>query len=177
MSRDDTDRYLVAVYEELRRRAREAMKHLPPGHTIQPTALVHEAYASLAKRTSLTWESEQHFLAVATRVIQSAIVDRVRARQRLKRGGGLSREEFDSEIPIALPRVPDATVLDVDRLLDELRALDGRAADVVAFRFFLGMTELQCAAVLGVTERTIRRDWTFAKTWLAARIGGSAEIE
>lgn len=175
--RDDTDRYLVAVYEELRRRAREAMKHLPPGHTIQPTALVHEAYANLVRRNSPCWESEQHFLAIATRAIQSAIVDRIRTRQRLKRGGGSRREGLDTDIPLAMPRAADATVLGVDRLVGELREVDFRAADVVAFRFFLGMTELQCAAVLGVTERTIRRDWTFAKAWLASKLERDNESE
>ena len=175
--RGGADRYLVAVYEELRRRAREAMKHLPPGHTIQPTALVHEAYANLITRGSGEWGSEDHFLATATKAIRSAIVDRIRTRRRIKRGGEAQRVTFDSDIPIAMPAASDDTVLGVDRLLVELRREDVRAADVVTFRFFMGMTESQCAAVLGVTERTVRRDWTFAKSWLATRLEDGEKVD
>lgn len=168
--------FLALVYEELRRRAADAMRGLPPGQTLQPTALVHEAYANLLSRGGGPWRDEQHFLAVATLAIRAAIVDRIRARKRLKRGGGQAPVPFNDEVAIAMPSAPDDVVLGVDRLIDELRARDARAADVVAYRFFMGMTEAQCAAVLGVTERTVRRDWTFARSWLMKRLAeeGSA---
>ena len=173
----ESDLHLVAVYEELRRRAREAMRFLPPAQTLQPTALVHEAYANLVTRGTPEWESEEHFLASATLAIRTAIVDRVRTRNRVKRGRGRHRVRFDEDIPLAMPTVPDETILGVDQLLSELRSVDERAADVVTYRFFMGMTEEQVAGLLGVSDRTVRRDWTFAKSWLMSRLNGGTEIE
>lgn len=157
---------LAAVYSELRRRAVEAMKHLPPGQTLQPTALVHEAYVALATRDTCPWNDEQHFLALATRAIQCAVVDRIRARKRLKRGGGASFAPLSPEIALAMPNAPDDLILGIDGLMDRLRDVDARAADVVAMRFFMGMSESQVARSLGIADRTVRRDWTFARTWL-----------
>lgn len=157
---------LEIVYAELRRRAVEAMRHLPPGQTLQPTALVHEAYVALATRETGPWRDEQHFLALATRAIQCAVVDRIRARKRLKRGGGLSPAPLPPDIALSMPSAPDDVVLGVDGLMERLRGVDPRAADVVGMRFFLGMSESQVASALGVTDRTVRRDWTFARTWL-----------
>lgn len=171
------DTHLAAVYEELRRRAREAMKHLPPGQTLEPTALVHEAYANLVTRGSGEWKDNQHFLACATLAMKTAIVDRVRARNRVKRGGGVARVPFDSEIPLAMPAATDETILKVDDLLTELQQLDSRAAEVVKYRFFVGMTEEQIGAFLGVSTRTIRRDWIFAKTWVMSRLSGDDRID
>lgn len=154
------------VYCELRRRAAEAMRRLPPGHTIQPTALVHEVYVALATRETSPWRDEQHFLAVATRAIRFAVVDRIRSRKRLKRGGGVLPWSFCDGLDIPMPKVGDDVVLGVDELIERLREIDGRAADVVCMRFFLGMGDQEIAQALGVTPRTVRRDWAFAKTWL-----------
>lgn len=154
------------VYAELRRRAAEAMRRLPPGHTIQPTALVHEVYLALANRETSPWRDEQHFLAVATRAIRFAVVDRVRARRRLKRGGGVWPWSYADGLDVPMPRVADEVVLGVDGLIDGLREIDARAADVVCMRFFMGMADEEIAQALGVTSRTVRRDWAFAKTWL-----------
>lgn len=157
---------LEVVYAELRRRAVDAMRHLPPGQTLQPTALVHEAYVALATRDTGQWRDEQHFLALATRAIQCAIVDRIRARKRLKRGGGALPLSLPPEVALSMPSAPDDVVLGVDGLMERLRSVDPRAADVVGMRFFMGMSESQVASALGVTDRTVRRDWTFARTWL-----------
>ncbi|MEM0984503.1 MAG: ECF-type sigma factor [Planctomycetota bacterium] len=169
--------HLEAVYDELRRRAHDAMRKLPPGQTIQPTALVHEAFANLVTRESGPWQDESHFLAVATLAIKAAIVDRIRAKKRIKRGGERQRVPFEEDIPIQMPSVPDETVLKVDELLEQLRAEDARSADVVVYRFFMGMTDKQCAEVLGISERTVRREWTFARTWLASRLGPRTSID
>lgn len=171
------EEHLASVYDELRRRAHEAMKSLPPGQTIQPTALVHEAYANLVTRESGPWKDEVHFLAVATLAIKAAIVDRIRAKKRLKRGGERNRVLFEEDIPIQMPIATDDTVLKVDELLEELRLQDERSADVVTFRFFMGMTDAQCAQVLGISERTVRREWIFARTWLASRLGPASSID
>lgn len=154
------------VYAELRRRAADAMRSLPPGHTIQPTALVHEVYLALATRETAPWRDEQHFLAVATCAIRFAVIDRIRARRRLKRGGGVSPWSYDDGLDIPMPKVADEVVLGVDGLIDGLREIDARAADVVCMRFFMGMADEEIARALGVTSRTVRRDWAFAKTWL-----------
>ena len=172
----ESDEHLAAVYAELRRRAHEAMKGLPPGQTLQPTALVHEAYANLVTREVGPWKDETHFLAVATHAIKAAIVDRIRAKKRLKRGGDRQRVPFEEGLPIQMPNAPDETVLRVDELLNELRIQDERSADVVIYRFFMGMTDAQCAQVLGISERTVRREWTFARTWLASRLGSPSSI-
>ncbi|MDX2147925.1 MAG: ECF-type sigma factor [Planctomycetota bacterium] len=154
------------VYAELRRRAAEATRKLPPGHTIQPTALVHEVYLALATRETAPWRDEQHFLAVATRAIRCAVVDRIRSRRRIKRGGGASPWSFTDGLDLPMPKVPDDIVLGVDELIESLRETDARAAEVVSMRFFLGIGDAEIARALGVTPRTVRRDWAFAKTWL-----------
>ena len=154
------------VYSELRRRAAEAMRSLPPGHTVQPTALVHEVYLALATRETSPWRDEQHFLAVATRAIRCAVVDRIRSRKRMKRGGGVSPWSYTDGLDVPMPKVADDVVLGVDDLIERLRDIDGRAAEVVSMRFFLGMGDEEIAQGLGVTSRTVRREWGFAKTWL-----------
>lgn len=149
------------------------MRHLRPGQTLQATALVHEAWSRLCESgEDRAWESRQHFLSVATMAIRNLVVDQVRARHRLKRGGGKRREALRDDLPFALPEVSDDVKLAVSDALEELRADDPRAADIVAFRFFLGMSEPECAATLEVSERTVRRDWTYARAWLAQRLGG-----
>ena len=155
------------VYAELRKRAASSMRKLGPGQTIQPTKLVHEAFLKLDK-AQMVWESEQHFLAVATLAIRQIVVDRVRAKRAPKRGGGNAPVALDWDLPIPSPPATDEIILSVDAAIEALREVDSRAADIVVFRFFLGMTVEQCASVLKVTDRTVRRDWLFARTWLAS---------
>ena len=166
---------LPLVYDELRRRAARAMRSLPPGQTLQPTALVHEAYARLAsgEQSQRPWRSEQHFLAVATHALRSLIVDRIRAKKRLKRGGDRSIGALHDDIPIATPPFPDDTVLAIDAALDHLRQSDARAAEVVILRVHMDLKEEEIASVLGVSDRTVRRDWTFARTWLMKELQDS----
>ncbi len=170
LDRSEVDKFFPLVYEELRRRAVTAMRRLPPGQTLQPTALVNEAYTALATRQSGPWRSQEHFLAVATLAIRHCVVDKVRERTRAKRGDGARPVPLMDDVPIAMPQAEDAVILGVDRLLEQLRAEDPRAADVVVFRFFVGMSERQIAEVLGVTDRTVRRDWTYARAWLSDKL-------
>ncbi|MFK7739822.1 MAG: ECF-type sigma factor [Planctomycetota bacterium] len=169
---NENDELLELVYHELRSRAKQSIRHLPPGQTLQATALVHEAWARLSnKEGERRWESKQHFLSVATLAIRSIVADRVRAKQRLKRGGGNRPVTLTDDIPLELPEVTDEIKLAIGEALDELRRIDKRVADTVAFRFFLGMTEPECAEALNVSERTVRRDWTYARAWLTDRLG------
>ena len=156
------------VYAELRKRAASSMRALKSGQTIQPTDLVHEAFLKL-DNSSVNWESEAHFLAVATLAIRQVVVDRVRAKHTTRRGGGEKPVSLDWDLPIPSPPASDDVILAVDSAIEELREEDARAADIVVFRFFLGMSVEQCASVLGITDRTVRRDWLFARTWLASR--------
>ena len=149
------------------------MRKLKPGQTIQPTELVHEAFLKLDKSTTV-WENEGHFLAVATLAIRQVVVDRVRAKRMSKRGEGAKPVTLDWDLPIPSPPATDDVILEVDAAIEDLRKEDPRAADIVVFRFFLGMTAEQCASVLGITDRTVRRDWLFARTWLASRPNLSA---
>ena len=161
------------VYAELRKRAAASVRRLEAGQTIEPTDLVHEAFLKL-DNSQVVWESEAHFLAVATLAIRQVVVDRIRAKRTARRGDGQRPVSLDWDLPIPSPPATDDVILEVDAAIEDLRKEDPRAADIVVFRFFLGMTAEQCASVLGITDRTVRRDWLFARTWLASRPNLSA---
>ncbi len=166
-SLDQGSALIGVVYEELRKRAAASLRQLPVGETVQPTDLVHEAYLKL-DHAKVGWKSEAHFLSVATLAIRQVVVDRIRAKRTIQRGEGKKKVSLEWDLPIPSPPAKDEVVLAVDAAIEELRQEDPRAADIVVFRFFLGMTVEQCASVLGVTDRTVRRDWLFARTWLAS---------
>ena len=152
------------VYDELRALARHRMRRLPPGHTIQPTALVHEAYLKLCGSRDPGFTGRGPFLRAAARAMRDIIVDRVRRRSSQKRGGGRRRLELD-------PRTPDtdrewAEILPLDDAVRRLEAKDPRPAEVVVLRFFGGLTTEEAAEALGVTTRTVERDWRYARAWL-----------
>lgn len=164
------DRLIAALYRELRLIASRQVRGERAGSTLQTTALVHEAYLRLIDQRRTDWVDRRHFLAIAATTMRRVLVDRARARRSLKRGGG--------DVPVALAGladlVPDpaAEILDVDRALSRLAALHPRPARVVELRFFGGLEEREIAAVIGVGERTVRRDWSFAAAWLARELGG-----
>ena len=155
---------LPLVYQELRRLAAAKMAHEPQGHTLQPTALVHEAWLRLSQEGRSEWKNREQFYAMAAEVMRRILVDRARRRRAPKHGGDLQRVELDA---IELP-VPenDALVLDVHNALEQLAAEDPEKAAVVKLRFFVGLENAEVAALLGVSERTVQRHWAFAKAWL-----------
>lgn len=166
---DAEGRLLTLVYEDLRALAISRLRALGPGQTLQPTELVHEAFMRLAKGEDNNWESRRHFIAVAALAMRSVIVDRARARNARKRGNGQRHAEIgDTPAP---QDDPAASVLEIDEALKRLESVDPRSARVVLLRFYLGLSELEIAEALGVTDRTVRRDWTFARAWLHRELG------
>lgn len=155
---------LPLVYEELHLIAERRLRNLPPGASLHPTELLHEAYARLVRYEDASFATRRHFVAAAALAMRSVLVDRARARASLKRGGGAARVPLDG-LAIDENRPADE-VLAVDAALTKLESIDERSARVVILRFYLGLNEQQIAHVLDVTDRTVRRDWIFAKHWL-----------
>jgi RNA polymerase sigma factor (TIGR02999 family) len=158
------------VYEELRRLAHHYMQGQRPDHTLQTTALVNEAYLRLADKARPDFANRSHFLAVAAKAMRHILVDRAKAAQRQKRGGGAAKVELD-EAALVSPQEPKA-ILDLNDALERLGTLDSRKAQVVELRYFGGLKEEEIAEVLKVSAVTVRRDWVFAKTWLYGQLHG-----
>jgi RNA polymerase sigma factor (TIGR02999 family) len=155
---------LPLVYQELRRLAASRMANERPGHTLQATALVHEAYLRLVQESNQQWQNRSQFLAVAAETMRRILVDRARRRLSLKRGGNLERTDVDwLELPLA---ADDSLILRVHGALDEFAAEDPVKANVVKLKFFLGLTSEEIGVILGLNEKTVRRHWSFAKAWL-----------
>ncbi|MFB3065388.1 MAG: sigma-70 family RNA polymerase sigma factor [Planctomycetota bacterium] len=163
------DQLFRMIYAELRRIASAQMRHQPEGHTLQPTALVHEAYLKLMGGTALHWNDRTHFLATASRAMRSILVDHARAQMRLKRAGRHQRVPLHSDV--AEEPSPELDVLTVHEALKKFEKLSPDRARVVELRFFGGLSNEETAKVLGVTERTIYRMWEFARAWLLKEIG------
>ena len=162
------DDLIPAVYTELRRLARRSMAKEAPGLTLQPTALVHEAYLRLVNADDVHWESRGHFFGAAAEAMRRILIERARRRDQLKRGGGRERISL-AEVDPAADSAEEENTLDVlalDAALTSLERHDPRMAKVVKLRFFAGLTIEETAQVLGVTARTVNRDWVAARTWL-----------
>ncbi len=152
------------VYEELRRIARRQLKNERIGHTLDTTALVHEAYLKLIDQTRADFTDRSHFFAVAANAMRGILVDYARRYLADKRGGAPRRVSLSDDMLVAEERAD--TLIAVDEALNELARIDPRLSRVVECRFFGGLTEEETAQTLGVTARTVRRDWTKAKAWL-----------
>jgi RNA polymerase sigma factor (TIGR02999 family) len=158
------EQLLPLVYEELRRLAAHKMAGERAGHTLQATALVHEAYLRLVKESQQQWQNRSQFIAVAAETMRRILVDRARRRQSQKRGGDFQRTEVDClELPVP---GDDVLVLKVHEALNELAEEDPVKAEVVKLKFFVGLTSEEIAPVLHLNEKTVRRHWSFAKAWL-----------
>ena len=172
----DSRNLLPQVYAELRRLAARSMRQEPAGHTLQPTALVHEAYARLAADPGVAWDGPGHFYAAAAEAMRRILIERARRRGRAKHGGLARRVDadcIDSVEAIGRDGSADpATTLWLDDVLARLEAVDPRLAELVKLRCFLGMTIAEAATALGVTSRTLNRDWAVAKAWLRREWGG-----
>ena len=159
-----SEELLPLVYEHLRRLAQARMAKIPPGNTLQPTALVHEAYLKLSSSRDPTWDGRGHFFAAAAEAMRQILVDQARRKSSLKRGGDQERLDVDDvELPIA---PPSDDMLDLDRALTSLSAVDRQKADVVMLRHFAGLDREEAAAVLGISPRTVDRHWVYARAWL-----------
>ena len=162
------DKLLPLVYDEFRALARHYLSQERGNHTLQPTALVHEAYMKLVDQTRVDWQGRSHFFAVAAQAMRRILVDHARSRQREKRGGGRARVLLDDAV--ALSPQKDEDVLALDEALERLAALDPRQAKVVELRFFGGMSVEEVAQALSVSKRTVEGDWTFARAWLSREL-------
>jgi RNA polymerase sigma factor (TIGR02999 family) len=162
-------RLFPLVYDELHRIAHRQLGREPPGHTLDTTSLVHEAYLRLVDQTRAQWTDRSHFYAIATQAMRRILVDHSRRYRAQKRGGAPKRVSLNDGMLVAEERA-DA-LLAVDEALRDLAAVDERLSRVVECRFFGGLTEEETAEVLGVTARTVRRDWTKAKGWLHRVLG------
>jgi RNA polymerase sigma factor (TIGR02999 family) len=161
---------LPLIYDELRQMARQRLAQEAPGHTLQPTALVHEAWLRLGDGRDGRWESRRHFFAAAAEAMRRILVESARRKQALKRGG--DRRQLDlEELEFASP-APCEEVLAVDDALRRLEDVDPTAARFVKLRYFSGMTVPEAAQTLGVSPRTGDRLWSYARTWLYREIGG-----
>ncbi len=167
------DRLLPLVYAELRRIAARHLRHERPGHTLQPTALVHEAYLRLVSAPELEWQDRAHFFGVAARLMRQILVDHARARQRAKRGGEVRKVSLD-EAPEARVTA-DVDLLALDEALGRLADLDPQQSRVVELRYFGGLTTEETAEVVGVSPATVKREWTLAKAWLRRELGGAGD--
>lgn len=152
------------VYDEFRALAARHLRRERANHTLQPTALVHEAYLRLIDQTRVDWQGRTHFFAVGAQAIRRILVDHARNRKRQKRGGGAGRVTLDESVALAPQRAEE--ILALDEALETLGKLDARQAQVVEMRFFAGMSVEEVAEVLGVSKRTIEGDWTMARAWL-----------
>jgi RNA polymerase sigma-70 factor (ECF subfamily) len=165
------ERLLAALYRELHAMARQRLRRERPGSTLQTTALVHESYLRLVDQRRVEWRDRGHFLALAATSMRRVLIDRARARRAGKRGAGvvpLTLSDAD-----ALGIDPALEILEVDEALRRLAAAFPRPARVVELRFFGGLELEEIGAVLEVTERTVQRDWAFARAWLARELGGA----
>jgi RNA polymerase sigma factor (TIGR02999 family) len=152
------------VHDELRRLARRHMARERPGHTLQPTALVNEAYLRLVDLKQMQWQDRAHFFAMAARLMRRILVDVARSHGYQKRGGGAKQVSFTEALDVAESQPTDLVAL--DEALEALAHVDGRKSQVVELRFFGGLSIEETAEVLKVSRETVKRDWTFAKMWL-----------
>ena len=165
------DQLLVLVYSELRRLAAAKMSREAPGQTLQPTALVHEAWLRLGG-DGQRWENRAHFFGAAAEAMRRILVESARRKLREKRGGGVEHVDVD-EIEIAAPMPNDDELLAVHDALDRLAAHDARKAELVKLRYFAGLSFEETAEVLGISVPTAHRDWAYARAWLHQEISGA----
>ncbi len=157
------DELLPVVYDRLRRLAQQMMSQEKPGQTLQATALVHEAYLRLLG-DGATWDDRRHFYAAATQAMRRILVERARRRGRIKHGKGHKRVDLGDEVAVIEPESVD--ILAVDEALRRLETEDPRVAEVVMFRFYAGLSAEDTAEALGISTRTVWREWNYARAWL-----------
>jgi RNA polymerase sigma factor (TIGR02999 family) len=169
------EQLLPLVYEELRKLAAQRLAEEKPGQTLQPTALVHEAYVRLVDVDGVQpWDSRGHFFAAAAEAMRRILVEAARRKQRLKHGGGRVREEEAEEL--AGPERPER-LLDLDEALDRLAQNSSQAAELVKLRYFAGFSNVEAASLLGISARKANQVWAYARAWLREALGDDHERE
>ena len=163
------DDLLPVVYGELRRLASSYLRRERPGHTLQPTALVHEAYMRLVDQTQVQWQNRAHFFGVAAQMMRRILVDHARAHEAEKRGGEFQKLSLDENLDAASGE-RDINLVALDDALDRLAEMDPQKSKIVELRFFGGLSVEETAAVLGVSAPTVKRQWRMAKAWLYGQV-------
>lgn len=162
---ETSDVVMKLVYDELRRQAHRYLRRERAEHTLQTTALVHEAYLKMVNQEKIAWESRSHFFAIAARLMRQILVDYARTKHRAKRGGAMDNVSLENALTI---RVSETTfdLLALDEALTRLAAEEKYLATIVELRFFSGLTVVETAEVLAISDSTVKRDWQMAKAWL-----------
>ena len=167
------DQLMPLVYSELHRLAHRYIKRERPGHTLQTSALLNEAFVRLVDQREVLWQSRVHFFAIAAQMMRRILVDYARSRQYLKRGGGAKEVSFNEELVVSRQRSADVVAL--HDALNELAAIDERKSRIVELRFFGGLSIEETAEILAVSPGTVMRDWTLAKAWLRLAMTSSEQ--
>jgi RNA polymerase sigma factor (TIGR02999 family) len=165
------DQMLPVLYDELHRLAEAYLRREDPGHTLQPTALVHEAYLRLIDQRRVDWRNRAQFLGVAAGIMRRILVDHARGRAAQKRGGGA--EAVSLSLVEAPSGRPEVELIALEQALEQLTALDPRKTQVVELKFFGGLSAREIAEVMGISDATVEREWTFARAWLYKAIEGA----
>jgi RNA polymerase sigma-70 factor (ECF subfamily) len=162
------------VYDELRRLASAYMRRERPDHTLQATALVHEAYLKLVEQRDVDWRGRAHFLGIAAQLMRRILIDHARGHLRDKRGGGMRPVPIDEALVFAPEQASE--LIKLEESLERLAKIDPRQAKIVELRFFGGLTVEQTATVMGVSPKTVKRDWSMAKAWLHGDLKVSHDV-
>jgi len=170
------DELFQRVYRDLHRLARHYLRRERPDHTLQPTALVNEAYLRLVNQRSKDWENRSHFIAVAAHVMRHVLVDCARKAKAQKRAFGIAPDSIHEQMIAAHGEDPNV-VLAIDSALRKLAEFDSRQAKIVELRYFAGLSNDEIAALLDVSISTVKREWTVARAWLRAELGSHVEAE
>lgn len=172
-SEDALEKLLPLVERELHRIAANYMRHESPGHSLQTTELVNEAYLKIVNQKEVQWQNRAHFFAIASQTMRRILVDHARSQRRAKRGGKAVRVNLD-DVEILAPGKSEAVIL-LDELLQRLAAQDPRASRIVEMKFFAGLTAKEIAEVLKISESTVNNDWDFARAWLQRQMSEAQE--
>ncbi len=170
-NQDAAEQLMPLVYDRLRFLAKKLLHQESPAHTLQPTALVNEAYLRMVGKSNVDWKSRTHFFAIGAKVMRRILVDHARSKKRLKRGGGMPRVEVVDEMCVSHRN--DEDVLAIEEAMEKLAKLDQRQAQIVELRFFGGLTVEEVAQVLSVSKRTVEAEWTMVRAWLRRELGGA----
>lgn len=163
------EQLMPLVYEELRRMAKNYMRRQPSGHTFQTTELIHEAYLKIASSEEKQWQNRAHFFGVAAKAMRHILVDYARSKSTHKRGGWQDRITLVEDVAVTSGRSEE--IIALDDALNQLAVLDDRKVRVVEMKFFGGLTIEEIAGVLKISPETVKRDWSFAQTWLLRELG------
>ena len=167
------DALLPVVYEELRKQAARYLRRERVGHTLQTTALIHEAYLKLVDQKNVHWQNRAHFFGIAAELMRRILVDHARTKKRAKRGGSDIRVSFNEANVMGQSK--DLDIVALDEALANLATIDEQQSKIVELRFFSGLTVEETAEVLGISPATVKRDWSMAKAWLHRELSGNTE--